>query len=262
MGRNCGFWRGSLYVSASLHTTIPGPRPHLARHPAECPRKGRSAPGGTGCREVVLIQPEKRSKKKTDPRDANELSQTLWVNRLRLLGGKRIHGLKRIVPPSKEEENRQLAALRKRMSSLRTRTINQVQHILLKHNLQQECPAKKIQTKKARRWLAELSLDEIDRFPRPGSLANYWGITPGCRNSGDATDRLQEASLKETVTTTRKKDFLPTAINPKPQEKALPEGLRRAYARKRARMPLTQKALSGKNDHGLRSANVRNHSRR
>jgi hypothetical protein len=30
----------------------------------------------------------------------------------------------------------------------------------------------------------------IERFPRPGSLANYWGLTPGCRNSGDVTDRL------------------------------------------------------------------------
>jgi transposase len=30
----------------------------------------------------------------------------------------------------------------------------------------------------------------IERFPRPGSLANYWGLTPGCRNSGAATDRL------------------------------------------------------------------------
>ena len=30
----------------------------------------------------------------------------------------------------------------------------------------------------------------IGNFPRPGSLANYWGLTPGCRNSGDATDRL------------------------------------------------------------------------
>jgi transposase len=30
----------------------------------------------------------------------------------------------------------------------------------------------------------------IERFPRPASLANYWGLTPGCRNSGDATDRL------------------------------------------------------------------------
>jgi len=64
------------------------------------------------CREVVLIQPEKRSKKKTDQRDANELSQILWVNRERLLDGKRIHGLKRIVPPSiEDEEMRRLATI-------------------------------------------------------------------------------------------------------------------------------------------------------
>ena len=30
----------------------------------------------------------------------------------------------------------------------------------------------------------------IERFPRPGSLANYWGLTPRCRNSGEITDRL------------------------------------------------------------------------
>ena len=30
----------------------------------------------------------------------------------------------------------------------------------------------------------------IENFPRPRSLANYWGLTPGCRNSGEATDRL------------------------------------------------------------------------
>jgi transposase len=204
-----------------------------------------------GCCEVVLIQPERRSRQKTDRRDADALSQTLWVNRKRLLAGKPVHGLKRIVPPSAEEEdNRQLTALRRRMSSQRTRTVNKVQRLLLKHNLQQECPTKAIKTKKARRWLAELPLGEIerqemdlllaqwelwdaqleqlnekiedrqstdptaaivatmpgagaysslalacrigsiDRFPRPGSLANYWGLTPGCRNSGDATDRL------------------------------------------------------------------------
>jgi transposase len=28
----------------------------------------------------------------------------------------------------------------------------------------------------------------IDRFPRAKSLANFWGLTPGCRNSGE-TDR-------------------------------------------------------------------------
>jgi transposase len=30
----------------------------------------------------------------------------------------------------------------------------------------------------------------IERFPRPRSLANCWGLTPGCRNSGEATRRL------------------------------------------------------------------------
>ncbi len=44
---------------------------------------------GYGCRETVLIQPEKRSRKKTDRRDASALSQLLWVNRQRVLGGKR-----------------------------------------------------------------------------------------------------------------------------------------------------------------------------
>ena len=30
----------------------------------------------------------------------------------------------------------------------------------------------------------------VDRFPRPHSLANYWGLTPGCRNSGEYKQRL------------------------------------------------------------------------
>ena len=30
----------------------------------------------------------------------------------------------------------------------------------------------------------------IERFASPRSLANYFGLTPGCRNSGEVTDRL------------------------------------------------------------------------
>jgi transposase len=30
----------------------------------------------------------------------------------------------------------------------------------------------------------------VARFPRARSLANYWGLTPGCRNSGENTQRL------------------------------------------------------------------------
>jgi transposase len=30
----------------------------------------------------------------------------------------------------------------------------------------------------------------VERFPRACSLANYWGLTPGCRNSGESDQRL------------------------------------------------------------------------
>ncbi len=204
-----------------------------------------------GCREIVLLQAEERSRKKTDRRDAAALVELLWVNRQRILAGQKAHHLRRVQPPTVEESaDRQLTVLRKRLSVLRTQTINRVQHLLLKHNLQQECPTKSLQTQKARKWLAELPLEgmdrlemnlllaqwglwdmqleelekriqerqrhnpqaaivatmpgagaysslalaarigSIERFPRPASLANYWGLTPGCRNSGDATQRL------------------------------------------------------------------------
>ena len=30
----------------------------------------------------------------------------------------------------------------------------------------------------------------VERFPRGNSLANYWGLTPGCCNSGEKNQRL------------------------------------------------------------------------
>lgn len=206
-----------------------------------------------GCRESVLIQPTTRSRKKTDRRDANALCELLWVNRHRLLAGQRVQGVRRVVPPSQRDaEDRRLTALRRRLGQQRTRTLNKIQRILLRHNLQHDCPTKGLQTKAARKWLAQLCepLDQLDRlemqhllsawelweaqlavierrirsrqgknetaaiiasipgaaaysslalasrvgditrFPRASSLANYWGLTPGCRNSGDVTDRL------------------------------------------------------------------------
>ncbi len=204
-----------------------------------------------GCKEIVLIQPEKRTKNKTDRRDANALGELLWTNRQRLLAGKKVQNVRRVVPPSpRDAEDRQLTALRQRAGRLRTRAINRVQQLLLKHNLQQECPTKGLQTQAAKKWLAKLSLGTIDRteldqllaqwelfdqqlkeleakivprqaenqaatiiatipgagaygslalasrigsierFPHARSLPHYFGITPGCRNSGDATRRL------------------------------------------------------------------------
>jgi transposase len=204
-----------------------------------------------GCRETILVQPEKRSKQKTDRRDAGALGELLWVNRQRLLAGKKVQGVRRVqLPTPAEAEDRQLTAWRQRLGQCRTRTINKIKHILRKHNLEQECPTKGLDTIKGRKWLGQLALGAIDRleldqlqaqwklwdeqiarleleiekrqarnataavlatvpgcgaygslalaarigrierFPRPASLANYWGLTPGCRNSGEATDRL------------------------------------------------------------------------
>ena len=204
-----------------------------------------------GCREVVLVQPEKRTKNKTDRRDANALGELLWTNRQRLLEGKKVQNVRRVVPPSQRDaEDRQLTIMRHRLGRLRTRTINRVQHLLLKHNLQQECPTKGLKSQSARNWLAKLPLGVVDRaeldqllaqwelwdrqieelepkirerqaenttaaivatvpgaaaysslalacrigsierFPHARSLPHYWGLTPGCRNSGDATRRL------------------------------------------------------------------------
>ena len=33
-------------------------------------------------------------------------------------------------------------------------------------------------------------IGRVERFPRSHSLANYWGLTPGCRNSGENNHRL------------------------------------------------------------------------
>jgi transposase len=33
-------------------------------------------------------------------------------------------------------------------------------------------------------------IGNVSRFPRARSLANYWGLTPGCRNSGESGQRL------------------------------------------------------------------------
>jgi transposase len=204
-----------------------------------------------GCRETVLVQPEKRPRHKTDRRDSNSLGELLWTNRHRLLAGKSVQNVRRVVPPSQRDaEDRQVTILRTRLTQMRTRTINRVHHVLLKHNLQQECPTKLLKTKAARKWLAKLALGTIDRleldqllaqwelldkqvaeveaaiskrqaehatapliatipgagawgslglacrigpierFPRPGSLPKYWGLTPRSNNSGDNKQRL------------------------------------------------------------------------
>lgn len=203
------------------------------------------------CQKVILIQPEERKKRKTDRRDAASLSELLWVNRQRLLSGKRVRGLRQIeIASPTDQENRRLTTLRKEAGQARARLINKIKHLLRRHNLQWEMPTKTFPTARAITWLKGLVLPEIDRleldhllgdlehigeridrldevirqrsheseaanilattpgvghftatalacrigrvqrFPRAHSLPNYWGLTPGCRNSGDNNQRL------------------------------------------------------------------------
>ena len=60
------------------------------------------------CEKVVLIQPTEQKKRKTDRRDAASLSELLWVNRGRLLAGKRVRGLRQveIACPQDQEDRR------------------------------------------------------------------------------------------------------------------------------------------------------------
>lgn len=118
-----------------------------------------------GCRDVVVVHPDKRSRKKTDRRDANKLGELLWVNRLRLAAGERIQGLRRVyIPTPDEQQDRQLTSVRQRMARQRTRTLNQIHYLLRRHNLEWDRPTKTFQTKQVKRWLTQLSLNETDRL--------------------------------------------------------------------------------------------------
>lgn len=205
---------------------------------------------GAGCRDVVLIHAEQRSRRKTDRRDAAKLSQLLWLNRERLRNGQKLEMRRVVIPSEQDRQDRQLTSLRKRVGQQKTRTINRIKNILRRHNLTWEQPTKTFQTRKVRQWLERVRLPEFDRFemnqllaqwdvcekdlleieqriaqraaqnpkaqrlatapgasaysalaiasrigdverfPGPRSLANYFGLTPGCRNSGEQTDRL------------------------------------------------------------------------
>jgi len=128
------------------------------------------------CSEVVLIQPEETSRKKTDHRDASRLSEILWVNRQRLLAGEAVRGLRRVyIPTDDERQDRQITSVRMRQGRQRTRTINQIRHILRRNNLEWARPTKGFQTKKVKGWLKTLQLDETDRLEMD-QLLEQWDL--------------------------------------------------------------------------------------
>jgi len=198
----------------------------------------------TRCKEIVVIQPEHTSNKKTDKRDANALGELLWNNRHRFRGGQRPNGLKRIFPADPAAAQvRQLANFRQYLVTQRTRTVNKIKGIFNKHNMLQDAPTELIRAKTFRQWVTDVQLPVVDRmevdvhlahwttydkqiaevevqlvrrsennpnvfklnsipgisamgaiillsrigdikrFNNPRSLANYFGLTPGCHNT-------------------------------------------------------------------------------
>lgn len=130
-----------------------------------------------GCREVVLIQAEKRSSRKTDRRDASQLGELLWLNRGRLLAGRKVQGLRRIVPPQPaQREDRRLTQLRFNLTVDLTRTINRVKYVLRRLNIEQHCPTKGIQAQKAKAWLKTLPLPSLDRLEMDQLLTRWTSL--------------------------------------------------------------------------------------
>jgi transposase len=118
-----------------------------------------------GCQRVLVVQPLRRSAAKTDRRDANALSELLWVNRDRLLRGDRVQGVRTVLVPGAEEQaDRHLTQLRERLVRKRTQTLNQIHKILRRHNLEWERPTKTFQTRKVAEWLRTLHLAPMDRL--------------------------------------------------------------------------------------------------
>lgn len=126
------------------------------------------------CHDVLVVQPMKRSSRKTDRRDAHSLSELLWINRDRLLRGDRVQGVRRIhVPSEEEEQDRLLTQMRDGLVRKRTQTLNQIHKILRRHNLEWDRPTKTFQTKKVRQWLKTLELGEVERLAMDQLLAQW-----------------------------------------------------------------------------------------
>jgi transposase len=126
------------------------------------------------CHDVIVVQPMKRSTRKTDRRDAHSLSELLWINRDRLLRGDRVQGVRRVhVPSEDEEQDRLLTQMRDSLTRKRTQTLNQIHKILRRHNLEWDRPTKTFQTQKVRQWLKKLELGEVERLAMDQLLAQW-----------------------------------------------------------------------------------------
>ena len=127
-----------------------------------------------GCREVLLIQPEKAVQEEDRPPGCQRLGRGALGQPPAALGGQAgpggpphpaadraggrrpaAHGVAQAAGPAPHADDQQGQAP------------------LRKHNLEQECPTKGIDTIKAKKWLAKLSLGRMDRLEMDLLLAQW-----------------------------------------------------------------------------------------
>src|SRR4029077_10455355 len=83
-----------------------------------------------------------------------------------------VPGLGRIqIPSAVEQADRRLTSLRHDVGRELTRSINRIKAVLRRHNLEQECPTKGIQTQRARKCLNQLALSAVERAELNHQLA-------------------------------------------------------------------------------------------
>jgi transposase len=112
---------------------------------------------------VILIPSDDRKIRKTDRRDAADLSELLRVDRDRPMNGKPVRGLLQVDIPT-DQKDRRVTILRKDAGRDLMRVINKVRQILRRHNLQWEMPTKTFPTVAAVALLKKIVLPE--RQPR------------------------------------------------------------------------------------------------
>jgi hypothetical protein len=146
-----------------------------------------------GAIDVVLIQPKKRPKVKTDRCDANSLSELLWINRDRIKQRMPIRGVRRVVVPDPIHiENQRITMIRQQTGRQRTRTTNPIKHILRRHNLQWSLPTKTFPTVKAIAWLKTVTLPTWDRLEMDYHLEEFERQTnqqTGIKKNGKSIER-------------------------------------------------------------------------
>lgn len=160
-----------------------------------------------GLRQVdVACTTDQQNRRLTTLRKEVKQAQTRIVNRIRHII--RCHNLQWDMPTKTFPTQRAIAWLKKLVLPVIDRLemnhlLADLEHIQQRFKDLEEVIAKRCAISEEAMLLSSMPgvsyftavalacrVGRVQRFPRSRSLANYWGLTPGCRNSGEDNKRL------------------------------------------------------------------------